>query len=255
MSSSEQDRRIVMSAPAENLDLESRSWVEKNARLLVVGVGVIIVLAGIWAYVNASSAAREEAAALAAAEATTAEDFLSVARQYAGTQRAAIAYIQAASLQNADTDWEGLRKTAEEFLSKHPKHPADFYMRLALATALEGLGQRPEALSLYKETAAKDPDSFRAPEALFRAGVIEQESDNVDEARRLFDSVVEKYPASIWAGQARQRIAQLPAPAAPPLLKSAEDVTSAAATQDNSSALTPTPVRPPEEAPLIPPEP
>ena len=244
-----------MSAPAENLDLDSRSWIEKNARLLFVVVGILLLLGGVWAFVSASSAAREEAAALAAAEATTAEDFLKVAREFSGTQRAAIAYIQAASLQNFSSDWEGLRKTAEEFLKKYPHHAAEIFVNMSLGAALDALGEKEAAVSVYQKAAEKRPDSFRAPEALFRAGVIRQELNNKDEARVLFDSILQRYPASIWAGQARERLAQLTELVVPPLSKTSQDDSSASATAEAAAEVMPEPGLAPGEATPTPAQP
>jgi len=224
-----------LSVPQENFDLESRHWFERNAKKVIVGCCLLFIIGIVWAFSSASQAAREETVALQVLEAKSAEDYLQVARKYTGTKRAAIAYIQAASLQNASADWNSLRDISREFLQKYPNHRAAYLMSMALGTALEALGQNQEAIAIYQEIAEKHPETFRAPEALFRAAEIMLKSDSSSEAKALFEKIIQLYPASIWAGFARQRLGQTSIDATSTNRTSRTSVSSASAPASSSS--------------------
>jgi len=74
-----------------------------------------------------------------------------------------------------------------------------------------------KAMSAYQQLVRDFPDSKYAPEAQYRIGIIllsqakkgNQDSANLDRARRAFDDVLIRYPGSKRAGDAKREIAKL----------------------------------------------
>jgi TolA-binding protein len=65
----------------------------------------------------------------------------------------------------------------------------------------------------YQDMAGKYPDSSFADDALYRAGLIEDKAGNKEKARELLMRVVDKYPGSELAGDAREKLREMPVPA------------------------------------------
>lgn len=102
------------------------------------------------------------------------------------------------------------RRALDDFLAIYPNHElagdATFYLsdldlqEERLEDAIEGFMRVPE---MY-------PASPRVPEALFRAAILHQELDNVEEARNLLERVINGFPDSDIAELARQRLQEIP---------------------------------------------
>ena len=77
-------------------------------------------------------------------------------------------------------------------------------------------GETDAALTAYRQFAADQADSPAAPEALWRAALLELNADRLDEAQRNFRAIAQQYPASAeadealyWGGMAAYQNGQL----------------------------------------------
>jgi hypothetical protein len=69
--------------------------------------------------------------------------------------------------------------------------------------------QYPEALAIHRHLLDAYPEAPAAPEASYHIGHGQRALGRLDQARRTYRQVVEKFPASAWAGHARERLREL----------------------------------------------
>lgn len=83
-----------------------------------------------------------------------------------------------------------------------------------LAEALEAAGNADRAAEVYQKLADVPMASFPPELALVRLGELRARQGRLEDARRAWEDVVGRYPESPYAGQARQLLGRLGAPAA-----------------------------------------
>lgn len=96
-----------------------------------------------------------------------------------------------------------------EFIARHPDHPlADnayywlgqtYYLNREYAPAIEA----------FASVGSRSPDSAKAPDALLKRGLSELELKRTEAAKRSFNDLVTRYPASDSARLAREQLLRL----------------------------------------------
>ena len=115
---------------------------------------------------------------------------------------------------------------------------------MAMAANLEALGKPDEALTAYQKLATDDPQSFTAPIAMISQVHLLKEKKQVDEARRVCETILTKYRDSLVANDAQRQLR---------LLKGSEPTPAAAETVTTVPAMSVAPAAPPAAAPAAPP--
>jgi TolA-binding protein len=169
------------------------------------------------------------------ASAKTGTDFQKVITQYPKTSAAGSAYLLLADAQRNEKKFAEANATLQTFLDKFPKHELTGTARLALAGNLEALGKKDEALAAYQRLVADDPKGFAAPVALYSEIHLLKEKKQIDEARRVCETLMTQYRDSRLAPDAAYQL-RLLKPATPPAM-----------------AASPTAAPPPAAAPSAPP--
>ena len=108
----------------------------------------------------------------------------------------------------------------QTFLDKFPKHELVGTAHLAMAGNLEALGKKDEALAAYQRLVAGDPKGFIAPIALYSEIHLLKEKKQIDEARRVCETLMTQYRDSRLAADAAYQLRLLKPenpPAAPAL--------------------------------------
>lgn len=97
----------------------------------------------------------------------------------------------------------------QEFLSQHPRHPQAAEAQFFIGESYAEGGEPGRALEAYGRVLELYPTSTRAPTALYRAGMIELERGNRDQARNFFNQVVTAYPRSPEVALAREQLQRI----------------------------------------------
>ena len=102
------------------------------------------------------------------------------------------------------------RQAFEQLLRQHPQDSlaADAQLKLAETYVLEGNFDR--GLRELERVAELYPGSARAPQALYRAGVVSEEQGNTAEARAYYTRVTTAYGNSEEARRAQDKLRALP---------------------------------------------
>lgn len=236
------DKKTVETLPTENVDTLDRAkgfW-EKNSRpIIYVGVAIIVLIAGWFAYQNFVVTPKEEQAAemLFPAEnlfdkmATTGfskdsvnivlnggdlegqkiTGLLKMISQYGGTSAGNRAkYIAGASYLHIN-EYAKAIKYLEDFDGNGASQvESNAYMMLGHANA--ELNKKDEALSNYKKAASvNDKDEFFASNALLVAASYADAIGNSKEAIDLFQQIKKDYPSStaVQNGDVDKNLAKL----------------------------------------------
>jgi predicted negative regulator of RcsB-dependent stress response len=183
---------------------------------------LILALLGVAAYggYRLYSDRQANAAAETLASAKTAADFQKVIADYPRTAAGASAYLLLADAQHNEKKFAEANTTRQTFLDKFPKNELADTARLAIAGNLEALGKNDEALAAYKRVVTGNPTGFAAPMALYSEIHLLKDKKQIDEARRVCETIMTQYRESRLAPDAAYQLRLLkpetpPAPAPP----------------------------------------
>lgn len=236
------DKKTVETLPTENVDTLDRAkgfWEKNSKPIIYVGVAIIVLIAGWFAYQNFVVTPKEEQAAemLFPAEnlfdkmATTGfskdsvnivlnggdlegqkiTGLLKMISQYGGTSAGNRAkYIAGASYLHIN-EYAKAIKYLEDFDGNGASQvESNAYMMLGHANA--ELNKKDEALSNYKKAASvNDKDEFFASNALLVAASYADAIGNSKEAIDLFQQIKKDYPSStaVQNGDVDKNLAKL----------------------------------------------
>jgi predicted negative regulator of RcsB-dependent stress response len=183
---------------------------------------LILALLGVAAYggYRLYSDRQANAAAETLAGAKTPGDFQKVIADYPRTAAGASAYLLLADAQHNEKKFAEATTTLQTFLDKFPKNELADTARLAIAGNLEALGKNDEALAAYKRVVTGNPTGFAAPLALYSEIHLLKDKKQIDEARRVCETIMTQYRESRLAPDAAYQLRLLkpetsPAPAPP----------------------------------------
>jgi tetratricopeptide (TPR) repeat protein len=228
-------------------------WDRHKAKVMAALVVAFLAVAGyggFWFY----SERRANTAASLLASAKTPVEFQKVINEFPGTPAGGSAYLLLADAQKNEKKFSEANATLQNFLDKYPRHELAGTARLAMAGNLEALGKKDEALTAYQRLAAGAPQAFTAPVALFSQIHLLKEKNQIEEARRVCETIITQHRESRFAQEATYQLRLLKGnePAATPPPTSAPPpppAVSAAPPAAPSAAAPPAPKAPPPAAP------
>ncbi len=191
-------------------------WVKYRMEILI---GLLVVLVALAAYggYKLYTARRDAAAADLLADAKGPADFQKVFAEYPEAPAAATACLRLADAQKKDGKFADSNATLQTFVRNYPKHELVATAKSAIAGNLESLGKSDEALEMYKRVAAENPRSFNAPLALLAEVPLLKQKGQIEEARRVCETVLTQYRDSYASMEAQQYLRTLkPKPTAGP---------------------------------------
>lgn len=233
--------------PSADPVLETQVFWERHQKkvfaVLFFALFAVAAWGGYWIYTDR----RDSAAASLLAAAKTAPDFQKVIAQYSKAPAGASAYLFLAEEQRKEKKFTEANATLQSFLDKNPQHELRGSARMAMAGNLEALGKPDEALAAYQKLAADDPKGFAAPIAMISQVHILKEKNQIDEARRVCETILTTYRESLVASEATRQLRLLKGSEPAKLPSSAADAMPAPATTNVA------PAAPPAAAPAAPP--
>lgn len=223
-------------------------WDRYKKEVMAVLILALLGVAGFGGY-RLYNDRQSNAAAEMLAGAKTAADFQKVMAEYPRTAAGASAYLLLADAQRNEKKFAEANTTLQTFLDKFPKNELADTARLAIAGNLEALGKKDEALAAYKQLVTGNPKGFAAPMALYSEIHLLKEKKQIDEARRVCETIMTQYRESRLAPDAAYQLRLLKPetpPAAPPTQTVAPPPAAPAAPPAAQSAA---PAAPPAPAP------
>ena len=169
---------------------------------------LILALVGVAAFggYHLYSQRQENIAAASLSSAKTIADFQKLIADYPNTSAGGSAYLLLADAQRNEKKFAEANTTLQTFLDKFPKHELAGTARLAMAGNLEALGKKDEALAAYQRLVAGAPKGFVAPIALYSEIHLLKEKKQIDEARRVCETIMTQYRESRLAPDAAYQL-------------------------------------------------
>ena len=180
-------------------------WERHKTAVFAILIFVIVAVVAYGGY-RLYSEYRSNASAELLAKAKTSADYQKVIADYSTTAAGASSHLFLAEEQRKEKRFSEANATLQLFVDKHPKHQLVGTARLAMAANLESLAQRDEALAMYQRLAASDPQNFIAPVALLSTVHILKEKNQMEEARRVCETILTQHRDSAIAGEATRQL-------------------------------------------------
>ena len=242
---------------SSDIALERDILWERYKTLVMAGIIVVLLAVAGYGGYRFYSERQATAAANLLSSAKNPAEFQKVIGEYPSTPAGASAYLLLADAQKAEKKFSEANATLQTFLDKHPKHELAGTARLAMAGNLEALGKKDEALTTYQRLAASEPKAFTAPVALFSQIHLLKEKNQIEEARRVCETILTQHRESRFAAEATYHLRLLkvrnePAPSTPPTTAASPAVSSAPAAAPSAApsvANAPQPAGPPPKKP------
>lgn len=116
-----------------------------------------------------------------------------------------IAELYRADLALADGDKAKARKIWEDFLDEHQDHALAMSVRLNLIELDREEGRAQQvADSLQKELSSSSKKTLPEDVILFELARTQEQLKNTDEAKKLYQRILDEYPTSAYSGDARR---------------------------------------------------
>ena len=174
--------------------------------LLVAAVLVACVAVVLW-MINRHNT--QLAAEMAFAKAEGPEKWEQVITDYPSSPQAANAYRLLGAAQREAGDLEASTKTFQTFLVKFPHSQLEGEAWLGLAGNLSLEGKSEEVITVLKEIQAGQADSYVAPFAALWEGRLAMREGRLEDARKIFSTLVASYPRSPIARMAGAQVDEL----------------------------------------------
>lgn len=181
---------------------------------ILLGLLIALCLLAGWGGYRLYTARQDAAAAALLASAKGAADFQKVIADYPSSAASASASLLLAEQQRKEQKFAEANSTLQAFTKASPKHEFATTAKMAIAGNLESLGKPEEALIMYRRIAAENPRDFNAPLALLAEVHLLKQAGQVEEARRVCETVLTQYRES-YAAQEAQRYLRTLKPTTP----------------------------------------
>ncbi len=172
---------------------------------------IAVLLAAFGGY-RVYAARRDAAASALLSSAKTPADFQKVIADYPGSPAAPSASLLLADAQRKEKQFADANTTLQAFVARNPKHELITTAKLGIAANLESLGKNDEALEMYRRVAAEHPRDFNAPSALLSQVHLFKQKGQIEEARRVCETVMTQYRESYASQEASQILRTLKTP-------------------------------------------
>ena len=200
------------SSPADPLIETQVFWMKYKNAIIIAVVALLLAIAAYGAY-QFISARQEAAAAEMLGKAKTAADYQKVIVEHPGSNAAPTAALLLAAEQRKEGKFAEANTTLQSFIDRHPTHQLVTTAQMAIAANYDSLGRPDDALETYRRIAADHSKSFNAPLAMISQVPLLKAKGQIDEARRVCETVMTQYRES-FASQEAQRYLKTLKPAA-----------------------------------------
>jgi outer membrane protein assembly factor BamD (BamD/ComL family) len=183
-------------------------WAVHKQKIISGVLVLVAVLLGAGVFYTLKTISNQKAED-AYAEADSVEGWQKVTRDFPSSVAAGNSYLRigetlrdAGKLPDSDAAYEA-------FVHKFPKHPLLVAGYMGLAANAEIENHPDKSLDAYKTVADQFRNSYLAPMALFQQARLTETKGDLKQARELFESVVRRYPESVFSSEAGRRAGQI----------------------------------------------
>lgn len=200
--------------------LHTWAWIEKNRKLVIIGVVALGVIVAAVAYSNWASRQKRIAAGQAVSQAafamenrqngqSPAQALLQVAAAHSGSDAGAQALLLAANEQFNRSNYAEAHSTFERFISDYGTHRQIAQALYGSGTALAAQGKLDEAVPRYKECVERYSTSPIAVYAKFSLARAYEKQGKSDLALSLYQEILREGQGRSVMNEAAERVEAL----------------------------------------------
>ncbi len=195
------------------------TWVEVNKKGLLIGTAVVAVaMAGYsiyqWHHNEAEADAVEalykiQTPASPTDKAPAAQAFLQVALTHPGTSAGAQALLLGAEALFRENKFAEAKAQFENFLQTYPDHPVAPTAAFGIAASLDAIDRTNEAATAYQDVVNRYPGSVAASQAKLGLARLYEAKGDPAQALKIYDELARPASSSGWGPEAFARREQL----------------------------------------------
>ena len=199
---------------------KTMEYVEQNSKNFLFGLAAVVVLAGGGYYYKWNLQQQEQQASVLFAVGKQAFDSQNfdaaidslgkLTNKYGGTTSAGVGTVYLANAFMQKKDYATAERYYRSYLGDYDD---DDILSVAasagVAATFDERGEHGKAAEMYEQAAKEYDKSYRAPELLLDAARCYRAAQNLDAARRVLGTLLEKYPDSRFAEDAKWMQAEL----------------------------------------------
>lgn len=192
-----------------NRDLDADFFFEENKGKILAIIIVALLCLGAWIfYQNAQSRKlAEETTTFYSAKNT--DEWKAVIGKYPGSVVAGNSQLLLADKLREDNKIDDALTILSDFTKNAPAHPLIAQGWLSYGSTLELKGDNEKALQAYNTIATQYSTTDAAPAALSAQARLVKKSGDAKKAREIYENIVQRFPASMWAEDAKQELGKL----------------------------------------------
>ncbi len=217
------DARTEDCTPCMESDVQSMDkfllWGDAHKKQLLIGAGAVIVvgLAIAFWFVHKNNVqvdANNALSMVVSHEATpsspspSAEAYLKIADDYAGTDAGERAAVMGASELYAAGKYDEAHGQFQKFMQQYPGSPFAGTAALGIAACADALGQTNDAIAGYKNVTEHYPGPAVSPRARFALSRLEEGQGNAREAENELQTIAKEFPGLMNA-EISERLVEL----------------------------------------------
>jgi TolA-binding protein len=197
------------------------TWVQANLKRLIIGTVIVLAAIAVTAFISYEQGQKEVRASHALANVAapvsptapmrpgTADAYLKVARDHAGTKAGARALLQAGAAYFVEGKYADAQKTFEQFLKDYPASEWIPQAHFGIASSLDAQGKTAEAIAKFEEMRRRFANDATSDEVkLALARLFETENKPAD-AHKIYSELVQANPYSGMGSEAGVRKEEL----------------------------------------------
>jgi tetratricopeptide (TPR) repeat protein len=211
-----------MESDVVQLPLSDRlwAWFETNKKPALAGTAVVAVVGLIvwfsaWRHGERQAAAGDAVSKVALTQLETGgkqpqtDDYLKVAREYAGTEAAARATLLAGGAYFAEGKYDNAREQFEQFMRQYPSSPMLGQALLGVAACADAQGKTDQAVTAYENLINTRPNDNATPQAKFAVARIFENQNKPEKARALYEGLTQTMAYTSIGNESGVRLEEL----------------------------------------------
>jgi predicted negative regulator of RcsB-dependent stress response len=197
------------------------TWVQANAKRLIIGTVIVLVAIAVIAFISYEQGQKEVRASEALANVAaplsptapmrpgTAEAYLKVAKDYAGTKAGARALLQAGASYFVEGKYADARTTFEQFLKEYPDSEWIPQAHFGIASSLDAEGKTTEAVNKFEEMRRRFANDATSDEVKLALARLFETQNKPADAHKIYSELVQANPYGGMGSEAGVRKEEL----------------------------------------------
>ena len=182
------------------------TWVQANLKRLIIGTVIVLVAIAVIAFISYEQGQKEVRASHALANVAvplsptapvrpgTADAFLKVAKDYAGTRAGGRALLQAGAAYFVEGKYADAQTTFEQFLKEYPGSEWIPQAHFGIASSLDAQGKTADAVLKFEEMRRRFANDATSDEVRLALARLFETQDKPADAHKIYSELAQANP-------------------------------------------------------------